>query len=394
MQAGADQALKKAGASARPRAGRSRFQHLWEHAARKKQANEMLEAGLEDLLDRIEREIRPAEQKMGGALLEMMDRLLMFSTRKSLSQWQRVELDSWIHETLMELQALGLVDRELHNRMAEMHARDLGLTLDDDSELSSSEQLEKYLANVISQHGIGNDDEHRFDDDFTEADKAHHEPGHIEDLFAELFDFGNEEGKTGSASSSAGEKGSARAGFEEFFEQFDTAGELDGSKDVRLNSTAFKTLFRRTARALHPDKERDADKRAEKQGLMAALLEARRNNDLITIMEMYNRYAAVREDLEAADCTELEGVLELYLKQQESREYEIINRSPLHAEAYDRFYAKTSKIIDRRLAQHLAKIEDRKAGLELFAEKVKTLKVLKPVLEERYDLHDFRREPW
>lgn len=67
--------------------------------------------------------------------------------------------------------------------------------------------------------------------------------------------------------------------------------ELDSNSDAESSFNKNKWvrgLFRRLANKLHPDKETDPARKVEKQQLMIKLLEARKNEDVMSMLILYS----------------------------------------------------------------------------------------------------------
>ena len=73
-----------------------------------------------------------------------------------------------------------------------------------------------------------------------------------------------------------------------------------------INDDVFKRLFRQTAAALHPDREKDEDRRKEKHVLMSHLLKASKERDLISIVKLHERHASATSTLSGDDEQALE----------------------------------------------------------------------------------------
>ncbi len=364
------------------RAQKSKFQQLWEKAERLKRSNQKLDAELNSLLCRVESEVLPKELAMGAFIKTMVEKQLAFAEKRSLSQWQRAELDEWIHENLEEIDSMGLIDDALRNAIASKHAREHDIDIDDASDLSPAEQLDQYYQSITPRgtHAAADTRNDPYSSGFE--DTAFGDPLQ-DDLFG---DDDNLDSTTETQQEQA-----QRKLFEDMVEQF-TDGQLDDTTaKVRqtIDSSVFKRLFRQTANALHPDKEQNEKRRAEKHTLMSTLLEARKNNDLITVLQLHQKFVNAEHSLSNADQHDLEAVLLNYLGQQEDRKADIINQSPLHAGVYKRFYARSQKSINKKIAQHLQSIDQRSAAYQHFSSEVRTLKALKELLSARYDQHRY-----
>lgn len=360
------------------KARKSKFQQLWEKAERLKKSNRKLDVELNSLLRRVEGEVMPQELAMGALIKTMLEKQLAFAEKRSLTRWQRAELDDWIYENLEEIDCMGLVDEDLRNAMANKHAREHDIDLDDNSDLSPAEQLDQYYqaispADARAAEGMQDDPFATDDDDSAFADA----------MMDELF--GNRNAPDG-ASATPHERAQHDL-FEDMFEQFadSQANTASANPKQSIDSTVFKRLFRQTATALHPDKEQDEKRREEKHTLMSTLLDARKNNDLITVLQLHQQFVDADHSLSNADQHDLEAVLLNYLAQQVERKADIINQSPLHAGVYKRFYALSQKSINKKIAQHLQSLQQRSDSYHYFSSEIRTLKALKEVLAERYE---------
>ncbi len=356
----------------------SRFQRLWAEAETLSKDNAELEKGLEAVVKRINEDIFTAERKLGETIRLFVYRQLDFAHKKSLLKWQREELNDWIDDNLSELVAMGLLDEPLQDKLAVLRASQMGITLDPDSDLSPTEQLDKQFdAEVVDFDKEFNTSEgrarNRTDDLFDDEDLDNTFDDELgdddDDDLAELLR-------------------KLHAEFEEKQERMETPTLRRKQKPV--SDKVFKRLFQQTAAALHPDKETDPDRRVEKHALMSELLKARKDHDLITIVKLHEQHTNADADLNADDEKALEEVLVEYLIHQRVRLGDIISQSPLHQMAYSQFYHKKPATVTRRINAHLKQIDTKREALLSVLETVKTLKSFKEILAARYDAQMMR----
>lgn len=355
----------------------SRFQRLWAEAESVALENEKLNNELDALVHRVGADVSKAEDALGETVRLAVHRQLDFAQMKSLLKWQRAELSDWIDEHLNQLMDLGALDEVLQNRLAVLRAKELGVTLDEKSELSPVEQLRAYLEQLSAdeleqfQTEHSGDEDEGFDDPdddemlITDADYEDDEEELAELLRRLHEEFGEDEGAPAEPESHA------------------------GNPKPTFDDAVFKRLFRQTAAALHPDKEIDPDRQVEKHELMSELLRARKERDLITILRLHEQHASADSGLSTADEQQLEEVLVEYLGQQHERMDDIVHRSPMHRWVFQEFYHKDPATVKRRLKAHVKKIDARREALDLFVTRVKTLKTLKELLADRYEQHRF-----
>lgn len=340
---------------------KKRFQSLWEDSQRIKSQNQKLEESLEQLVVRIRTEVGPVEQELAIAMRVQIDKLIVFAGRKSIPQWQAHVLEEWILSTIDFLEPFGLVDDPLKNHLAGLQAKAYGISIDTESEQSTVEQL---LAGIEDQLG---------DLDLPEEDGAENTESDMHD-FVDWFNQRIEQ--------------------LEFEEQYESADWRENLYDGKAQSntidpdqpqTVFKTLFHRVARALHPDKESDPEKIKSKQALMSQLLTARRQHDLVTVVQLYQEHVEAAVEFGDRELKELEFVLQQFIVSEHLRINEITTKSYLHEVAFSEFYSTDSKKINRAIKRKIKEIEARKLDVQTFSKQVTSLKKLKPYLEIRFD---------
>lgn len=345
---------------------KNRFQTLWDKAEALKHDNLALQTSLDQLVQRVQTDIRPVELDMGRAMRLQIDKLIMFAGRRSLAQWQSYVLDDWIRSSLDVLESLGLVDDALRNNLAKLQAQVFGVEIDPDSDLSAAEQLSIAMDEQLNGIDI------RLDDDSASAD--------IDDV-EETMRWSDDDA----------EQAEFWAEMNEQFEWHHHPNHgktVDNSASAAQPETVFKTLFHRVARALHPDKEVDAQKREAKQALMAQLLKARRDKDLMQVFELYQEHVADTQAFSEQALKELETVLHDFIGLEVQRRLEITTQSYLHEAVFHDFYHVDSVKVDRAVSRKIKQVEKRRKDIEAFTQNVTSLKKLRPYLEARYDEHD------
>ena len=152
-----------------------------------------------------------------------------------------------------------------------------------------------------------------------------------------------------------------------------------------ITNEVFHRLFRTTASKLHPDREPDPGLRLRKQGLMANLLKARSQGDVMTLLGLYHEFAADNAGLSHADENQLLAVLENQILELEDEQDHIIEQSPMHEMVYERFYQSNKKKTQKLIEDHLQTVEQDKQDSQMMVDSITSLKTLKPWLEERSD---------
>lgn len=336
----------------------SRFQELWNEAERLKRENSELEVALDQLVVHIRNSIGPFEMDMGRAMRVQIDKLIVFGGRKSLPQWQLHVLDDWIMSSMESLESMGLVDDALTDSLATLQAHTLGFEIDSASDLSASDQLAAYMESQVQELNAELED-----DEFVDEEEE------FLKWYEQQFSQSEEEIESEQANGES---------------EHSSTGSDGENTDSAQPQTVFKTLFHRVARALHPDKESDPKQREFKQALMAQLLEARRQRDLVRVFQLYQEHVDDSAAFDSQDLAELEKVLCQFIELESQRQIEITTKTHLHDIAYTQFYSDDPNEVNKAIAQEIHAIKQHKSEIEAFSETVTSLKKLGPYLEDRF----------
>ena len=396
----------------------SEFQKLWAKAERLKHENARFRQRMDEIIGRIQTEVRAAEAEAAFCTSPLLQRLLVLGQRKSLTQWQRRELDEWIQELLYPLIQHNLIDDELKEALARYDAFRFGIELDHDAPVSFSEQVRQHIE--------------------KEEQVARQESENIEELLREQLkrdvesildrNLGPEPPHPSSASETDGgwfqdelmeemerryneyhsKRDAAReALWEEMLREnsnpfgfddmdFDPFGDQDPPASHTEDNTpavgnaVFTRLFRATAARLHPDREPDQDRRKQKQGLMSRLLKARKQGDVMAVVELYQQHVAADDDvLSKTDEKQLVGALKRQIEELKAEKENYCFESPLHSLAYEHFYRSSRKKTDLAIHRHIESVMESARQAEQLASHITSLSKLKPYLEERYDANRF-----
>ncbi|MFT7529721.1 MAG: hypothetical protein ACI9FD_000724 [Gammaproteobacteria bacterium] len=348
-----------------------------ERAERLQKQNQELQEKLDLLVERARLEALPAQIELGKTARQLVFHLLGFLRRKSLPKWQCNELRHWIGELLEPIAAVDLMDDDLRDEIARDSAQDMGYTIDEESKLAPHQQFEEMVRidfeNVLPEEHIDNKREIEAEVEKMVrrkfGDPRQSPP--IQDMFqAELH-----EAERKREEEIEKFRRQARDELEDGFE--------DESQIPRADRGLLNRLFRRTANVLHPDKELDDDKRIERQALMHSLLEARKRGDILTIYKMHQDYTEADAMTGSDDEKQLLTALEQQIENLRDEQLRIINQSPIHAFVHEEFFARTDKATNIKIAAHIEDLYLQQSSWQEFMRQIRTLKALKPVLEQR-----------
>lgn len=409
--------MTRLAAGKKPTKKKSEFQKLWAKAERLKQENARFRDRMDEIVQRIETEIRPAEEAAAAHQIPLLKRLLVLGQRKSLLLWQRETLDDWIREILQPLLAVNSLDHDILEEVSRYDGFRWGVELDETSAISLQDQLRAYLEQ--EQSGLqGADDAWRQKvhrevetilDQTLGPEPVRPEPHGqaIGDFFGDELIYEQQrqyeaDVKARNAARdellkkilTAGEHPENAGGFADFGANpfgFDSKaiGEDDSEAPAAISDALFKRMFRSIAARLHPDREQDPAMRQEKHTLMTRLLDARKQGDVMTIVSMFQEHANKGAALSKADEKQLiqalqDQVVEL---QYEQEDYSL--QSPLYQMAYEQFYFTHRKRTDQAFEQYSHLIESAASEARVLALSITSLKALKPHLELRYDERSF-----
>jgi hypothetical protein len=340
----------------RKNADQSRFNKLWQEVKKKQKRNDKLKLEMEALLTTYTQKVMPVELGLEEPLILLAHRLVDFAGRKSLAQWQRAELQDWIAETLHEISQYNV---------------------------GKAEEISVVYNQVLAEYYNISVEE------LTEPDQSIED--NIDSILNDVFESMTQE--SGQAKNTDQED---LFGFDDEDDDLFTSGNFSGDnaestlaperKEQPINEKWIRNLFRRTARVLHPDKEQDPEQRQQKQRLMTQLLDAREQQDVMTMMQLYSEHVDDGElSMEQAEINTLCRLLENQKTELDMTREALIDESPMHYAVHGKLYAATKKTRDKKLQTHLDGIQ---AGIKQkfkLVEFLRNLTNLKAVLEERYE---------
>ena len=361
---------------------------LWRQIEKQRIRNQTLEAELDKLIQIYQKEIIPYELKhLQPEQIRLTERLIDLFSRKSLSQRQRGKLHNWICQLLDQILLSDApkgeqLSYDFNSTIAELN----GMTLE---ELMETTKQHQEMIHEMEDEDIFSSQPETKEDLLDQ---------HAEEMASSLRN---------KAKNAANMPNQDLFGFEdvdEIIEQAKQKFKLDASElfedmediesldwDQRLNEETvidekwLQTLFRRTARVLHPDRESNSDNQQIKHKAMSELLEARKNRDISSIINLYIEH--VGEGKIDLDEMELEKVTRLLEQQKENLEDdfdECIHKSSMHYYVYNTLYAKTRQARAKKLKQTLRDIEELTKDTGELTRSIRNLSCLKQVLSDRY----------
>ena len=348
----------KAGGGKRKHPLQERFDKLRKQLETGRRRNARFRQDLDELVEVYNRRSVEHDASVLGELVALSEKLIAFAGRKSLSEWHREDLDDWLRE-LVE-QRVAAVDPSEAERLRldyrEAVARSMDLSVD---------ELDSYF-------GV---DGREFEDEFdaAEQDEAS-DTGPWEDDF---FGFDEDE-LSGSDGAYAGSDTEAQ-------DFFDVDHAVDPDRTV-MDAGWAKSVFRRAAQALHPDREPDPARRKVKEARMRDLLEARKEDDIMTMLTIYGESVSDAElVLGGPELASICDTLEEQLADLESDRQEYIHAHPIRSLVFDLFYHSSKKKRVQSLRDWEQDLKSEATGLRKLIASLRNLTCLKSELVERRD---------
>lgn len=402
-------------AGKKSRKKQSEFQTLWAKAEKLKRENVRFRDRLDAIMQRIEAEIRPVEIEAARQQIPLIKRLLTLGQRKSLLKWQRHELDDWIGEVLEPLKCTEHFEEVLDD-VCRYDAFRCGIELDETASKPLPDQLREQAGRQDQQapenDGLFDEDasktswQNKVRDEVekilnrtfgTEPPKPQKPDDHSSDFFQdELFDAEQQryeeyhKARNAAREELLEEMLAEPTAFSDEEENifgfgFDPAENISANETPAISNDVFKRLFRAAAGKLHPDRETDPDKRKQKQTLMAQLLTARKDGDVMTIVEFYQQYVDDDSNLSKADEKQLLDSLKLQISALHEAQEDYSRESPLHHMAFESFYHPSAKKTAQAFKHHIQYMKQLALVAISQSQEIRSLKTLKPYLEERYE---------
>ncbi len=336
----------------------ARFDRLRDRIEREQRKNEKLDRELSELATWLAGQFDSIDRSRLEACSGLCARLIELFRRKSLANWEREALVDWISELQNDIHAVDAdTHAELHQKFVDALGHHFQMT-----EEQMKARFDEQLASIQAELEADEDDE------FGSVEQP--------DLFDVIDDVDDPWSEYEQA-----------AWEQPTFEEASSAGARLADADW------LRRLFRRAAQALHPDREADAGKRADKQARMQQLLRARKEGDVLGMLELYAEVSGDDELALAED--EMKQACELMnerVNQLRADNEEICMRSPLHHLAYREFYRVKPAMRKRKLQRMKKEAEANAHSMARTTRELKNLKVLKVKLDERlrerYDVID------
>jgi hypothetical protein len=368
--------IKPAAAATRKKKGRKAnlqdsFDKYWRLVEKCRQENAALAENLAQLRRRYEADVVPVEQELNEAMAAECFHLMTFLNGKGLSASIRMSLIDWLSGNVEALQSHPYYPAAEKEKV-------VNAVVDCLQQQSAAEGKGRGRRRAAADHP----NQGLFGEDWLDPPNSGQEQAEGDRTFGDMDEslkefFSEDE-------------------WEEFKRMFDDDGAEHARGDDQFNKRpppqddkivrpeSINLLFRRLAQVLHPDKELDPARKAEKHELMSQLLKAREHHDLPALLALHREYIAAEPLVVEED--ELRGLIAMLknqLAQLTADQQRLISQDPVTFAIYHWYHGNAPKRINSNIKQHVQQLRFSIDECRLFVEEVKTARELRSFLRMR-----------
>lgn len=374
---------------------RETLDKLWVEVNKKQQRNDRYQAKLEAFMAYFKQSVEPIEQEVCRANEQWIRHLVSFVPRKSIKGRQHEVLLDWIQEelTILESNPFNPVNtNDLRDAFNE--AIVTSIKQNPNSSEVSEEQLDHYRIELSLMLG----EEIELSDE--ELVELIHDPHKAMAYFESVLKHKMESGYVGDDEDIHGQESPY---FHDESDQHDHSYQQHNqdfhNTNVDVATALFSDkqinrLYRQLAKKLHPDRELDPDKKAEKMDLMQQLSHARDVKDPLTILLFAQQFLPEYQlELNENLTMQLESILRDKVKQLNADYHELRRGDGLSVIIWQRFGGGTKAAREKGLREYRQALEQDVEILMAKCREIKTVKGLQKHLKARLKPLNFTRIP-
>ena len=357
---------------------KSKLNKLWSDIDKKRQRNQRHQAKLDKFYQEFKASTESSEHAVCIAAEAWIEHLISFIPRKTIKGTQREALYDCLQEELAILesnpfnpvntndlreafnQALFTdasnrpVPHEIPIEEIEAFRQELEMMMGDDLGLSNEELIEMVR------------EPHKFQ-------------SYLQEYVAEKMDAGDEE--------------DIDWGAEDFFsnQEFDVSS--SPTSQALYSDKQMTKLYRQLAKQLHPDKETDGTKKAEKSALMQQLSQAKKEKDVVALLLMAQQYLPEHEMvMDDQLLARLEATLKEKVVQLDNEFQELKCGGSLESLVWSKFGGGNKATRERQLSKYRDTLQQEAKELHQRCQEVRTVKQLKQHLNDRVEVARFHEQ--
>ncbi|MBL4821926.1 MAG: hypothetical protein JKX90_00175 [Colwellia sp.] len=364
----------------------------WLEIEKKQKRNANFKRKITDLYQVFKDDILHEEHKLVELLGQETRHLMTFLSRKSFTQWQKEELTNWIESNLDTLSTHPFGNAELAGDLRKEYNEFLVASTEKiDENIDFDEELLAEMRELCEEMFLG---EISFSDE--ELASFIRNPEMFQQAFQEFLEIkrDKEHEDEGFFGDDSADGYSTEDPYEEYSREEVQQQKQQNKLKYLFNSSNLNKLYKILANRLHPDKERNEHLKAEKSALMAQLVKAKKNKDAYTIISMFHQFMPESELtlFDGSDEELTQALIKLLNEKlreldQENKDQKYNNGLP--SMIWQKLSGRSKKATQENIDTHLADLEDSHTRLNYYIHEVKTVKLLKEILSERYEQNSF-----
>lgn len=159
-------------------------------------------------------------------------------------------------------------------------------------------------------------------------------------------------------------------------------GEEQGTKMTEIfRGSELNKIYKRIANVIHPDKETDLAKKAEKHQIMQLLSIAKKKGDVVTLISMYSQYVSDEAyEFDSETLLHINHLLEMRLRELNLTHQDIFNRQGVKSYVWKIFSASSKKKIKEKMSEYIEEIKIEANNVDKEIKKIDSIKRLKKFL--------------
>ncbi|MFP9227662.1 hypothetical protein [Pectobacterium cacticida] len=353
-----------------------KFQHFWATIEKYQRQLVKLQRDQEALYARFQQDVLPLEHQYIQSVYDKTERLLSFADKKSLSKKQREMLFEWIEEELSRLQSYPfnsqLDMKPLADRFISVASQY--------TPPPSNEDIAQFREALDAKFDFSS----AFSDD--EISEMIRNPDKLQAALEQLSQEWHSRNQQDSAFNAEEDDDDDDWQESEYAETDDEESKRAASTDCNLLDTKHITLlYRRIAKALHPDREQDPAEKEKKHHLMTTLSQAKQENDIWTILTLYHQYVDASFAFDERTIPAINTLLENRVNALKNALADQKHDPSLPGMVWQEMGGATAKTREKKIAEHQQYLRESMANELAQTQSLRSLTVLKQYLAERYE---------
>ena len=359
---------------------RARYLRLWEAIRKTRNEFKDWQSGVDRIMTNFNVQIRPRETKLTHEVQLLSEALIEHAEHTLLDKSQAAILHLWIVDNLESLAHHPFADQSATNDLQQRWLR--FVQSDKGQPGKDTFGIERHTETLT----LDPDDELDDDDIVFNFSSSYESPSHQR--------YGDRKPSNAQQTGDSFEHSGHSEPHEQTSENHQDRSDDDPSTASEHASSTAETvfgdvlsvdqLFRPLARALHPDREQDEKRKAEKHALMSECLLARENNDIDSLLSLYIEHiGALPKGILADSHEQLIRLLERQLKREQWKFRQARFSNGFERMLLDRYQREEPAAEQTAFEQHAASLDAEIKRLSAQFKLIKSDSGLHSALQER-----------